>query len=284
MPKPTTTETRRHREFLRRQEEYERKYAGPFFRYLERVYRDSADAIEEVGEAEYQATIEDYLYPEILERIYRRLYMEISIEEAKLEHPYLQNFAQVEQKDIIDDLAGAIPFDQGGVIKVWRGLLRDFLEVRIATRIQQVSETTVKHVTRVIEQALGEGEGPLEIARRLRKFTNFNKNRSIAVARTETVTAQNQGKYLAALSSDLVLQKRWVPTNDGKTRHSHREFLNSPYIGLEAVFIVSKRKGGSETARYPGDSTLSAENTVNCRCGIAFKPVRNPDGSLQIKI
>ncbi len=278
MPKLTPEEIRRHREFLRRQEQYEKQYVGDFFRYLERVYDLAARTIEEEGVEAYLSQIDNLQLTRLLSRIYSRLYRDITIKEAKIERSHLEG--ESDTKDIIDDLAAGAPFTQGGTVTLWRGLLRDFLQVRIATRISQVTETTVRHITRIIQEELGEGSGPLEIARRIRKFTGFNRNRSIAIARTETATSQNQGKYMAAQSSDLVLTKRWIPTNDGKTRHSHREFLNSPFIDLDAVFVVSKRKGGSETARYPGDSTLSAENTVNCRCGISFRPKRNPDGSL----
>ena len=289
MPKPTPQEIRQHRDYLRRQERYEQRYVGDFYKYLELVYATAATTIEKAGPDAYLSQIGLRQHETTLRNIYVSLYSDISLDEARLEYdlvasPEKRSGGPQGTKDIIDDLAGQIPFTQGGVVKLWRELLREYLEVRIATRIQQVTETTVKHITQVIQQGLSKGDGPLVIARALRKFTGFNRNRSIAIARTETVTAGNQGKYLAAQSSDLVLEKRWIPTLDGKTRHSHREFIDSEYIPLEAVFVVSKRSGGSETARYPGDESLSAENVVNCRCGIGFRPVRNADGSLRYKL
>lgn len=279
MAKLTKREIRQHRAFLQRQNRYEKKWAKIFFRYFNKVYKTAAHIIENEGVESYLSKILQYQNENELQSIYRKLYDEVTINEAIIEKRLLMGLEST-QKDIIDDLIQAFPYKGGADIQIFRQLLKEYLIVRIGTRITQVTASTVKFISEAIQQGINEGLGALQIARLIREKTDFNRNRSLMVARTETVTGSNQGKYMSALSSDLVYEKRWIPTNQpGRTRETHLAMLNTPFIDMDAPFLVPGPKGGFETARYPGDESLSAANTVNCRCSIGFRVKRDAEGN-----
>ena len=279
MPKVTNIESRQHNAFLRRQRSYELKYTPLFYNYFKLVYNTAATSIEKGGVNAYLAQILQRQHKSELESIYRRLYMDVTISEAKTELRLL-NGQESSQKDIVDDIVQAFPYRDGAEIKLFRELLEEYLPIRILTRITQVNETTVRHISQIIEKGISEGLGGLQVAALIRKQTDFNQNRALLVARTETVTASNQGKFMTANSSNLVMEKRWIPTNQpGRTRESHLAMLNSPFIDLDQPFFIANSKGGVEVARYPGDETLSAENTCNCRCSIGFRVKRDENGN-----
>jgi hypothetical protein len=283
MPKLTRVEISDHMQFMKRQQLHEEKYLPFIFRYLSLVYNLAADTIEKNGTDYYFKNINDLLREKDLERIYIKLYIDITLDEARIQDG-LFDIPKMMQKDIIDDFASLLPFSDKNDFAVWRQLLNEYIRTRIGLRIVQVTQTTIKFVQKVISDSIAAGDGALVTARKLREKTDFNKNRSLAIARTETVTAMNQGKYIAALSSKFEMEKRWIPANDKRTRHSHIEFLNSGFIDLDSYFSVSTRSGGEDSARYPGDESLSAENAINCRCSISFRLKRNSSGNVITKI
>jgi len=58
--------------------------------------------------------------------------------------------------------------------------------------------------------------------------------------------------------------KRWVSTNDERTRSSHA-IANGQTVDMSENFIV----GGSEMG-FAGDSKGGAKNVINCRCVIVY--------------
>src|SRR5699024_10791378 len=156
-----------------------------------------------------------------LENIYRKLYENVTISEASLQWQSMDT--DIKTKDIINDLVGILSPGESQPITLWRRILNEFITVRIAGRITEVTSTTRKRIAKLIEQGIEEGLGARDVARNIRKDRGYNRNRSLAIARTETVTAANQGRFMAALSSPYVQEKKWLPTSDDRTRQSHRE-------------------------------------------------------------
>lgn len=260
-----------HAQFIRRQRIYENKYKRKFLAYLNAVNKSAADAYEN-GSLNYD------IYSSRLEAIYKQLYTEITIQEAQIQWNEFED-APIKQKDLIDALASIFTVSTDVPINLWRSLLNDFLTVRIAGRIKEVEQTTRKRIAYLIEKGIAEGLGARDIARTIRKDTGFNRNRSLNIARTETITSANQGKYLAASSSPYVKQKKWLPTIDARTRATHRAMTDAPYVDLtQDFFLQNMQTGALEAAQYPCDTRLSAGNTCNCRCIIIFKNKLDENG------
>lgn len=262
-----------HKEFIRRQKVYENKYRKQYYAYLQSVNNAAARAYIEGGSYDIQHSK--------LTAIYERLYKDVTINEATIQWNQFDDTDTVKTKDLIDVFTGLFAPNTNDVpINLWRSLLSDFLTVRIAGRISSVEQTTRERIAVLIERGVSEGLGAREVARLIRDDKDFNKNRALTIARTETVTSANQGRYLAALSSPYVKTKSWLAFADKRTRPSHLDMLNRTFVDMEQLFYLANSKGVLEGARYPCDSTLSAENSINCRCCIVFENKKDENGKL----
>lgn len=271
------TLVQQHKSFIRRQQVAERKYKKQFYAWLNSVNSSAANAYVNGG---------NYDIPHAkLEAIYRKLYIEITLNEADLQWKEFDDPKLPQQKDLIDVFAGMFTPNTNDVpISLWRSLLQDFLTVRIAGRITEVEQTTRKRIASLIQKGIAQGLGAREVARTIRDDKDFNRNRALTIARTETITSANQGKYMAALSSPYVKLKKWLPFADKRTRPTHYDMLNRPFVEMDQLFYLQNMQTGSlESARYPCDSSLSAGNSINCRCTIVFENKKDANGRLMRK-
>lgn len=273
MSKPTRKEIQEHRQFLNRQKVFEKKYQRQFYKYLASVNYAVARWISQNG---FNLNPDQFLKYENVERIYRKLYTEVTLSEATLQWDSFND--GIKQKDLLDDFARILSPGESQPISLWRRLLNDFITVRIAGRITEVNTTTRKRIAFLIEKGIEEGLGASQVATLIRKDRGYNRNRSLAIARTETITAGNQGKYLAAVSSPYIKVKKWIPTLDNRTRLSHLDMEDRPFVELDQPFYVANADGFLEQAQYPCDSSLSASNTVNCRCMLLLRNKTNEEG------
>lgn len=277
MPKPTRYQIAQHNAFLRRQQSHERRYRKQFYSYLASINYAVAKAIEENGTG---ISVDNYLDYDRLENIYKKLYENVTISEASLQWKDFDFNTEVKTKDLINDLVGILSSGESEPISLWRNLLREFITVRIAGRITEVNSTTRKRIAKLIERGIEEGLGARDVARNIRKDRGYNRNRSLAIARTETVTAANQGRFMAALASPYVQEKKWLPTSDSRTRQNHLEMIDTPYIDMDLSFHIANADGILEPALYPCAPTMSASNVVNCRCQLVFRNKRGENGRL----
>lgn len=262
------------KQFNRRQQVYERIYRKRFYNYLASINSKVAKWIDKNG---LVVDVGAFLDRQRLEAIYRRLYTRLTLSEAELSYMDLPK----DRKDFIDVLAGLLTTNSNDVpISIWRRLLNDFLTVRITGRITQVDATTRERIAFLIQSGIDNGLGAKEVATTIRNDRGFNRNRSLAIARTETITAMNQGKYLAAHSSPYVMEKIWSPALDARTRPSHRAMKDVPWKPLDEWFWLANDKGMLEQAQYPGDASLTASNVVNCRCSLVTRAKKDSNGRL----
>jgi SPP1 gp7 family putative phage head morphogenesis protein len=110
-----------------------------------------------------------------------------------------------------------------------------------------------------------QGESMDKIAKRLRNVQEMNKAQAIRSARTIVTGAENKGRqdsYARAEADGIILQKEWLATNDGRTRHSH--------AALDGA-IVDQDKKFDNGLMYPGDPSGRPEEVYNCRCTLVAK-------------
>lgn len=109
-----------------------------------------------------------------------------------------------------------------------------------------------------------QGESIKHLADRLQtKIPEMNRTSAIRAARTAVTGAQNAGRqdtYDAAVQMGIELQKQWLATLDGRTRHFHAA-ADGQIVEEDKPFSV-----GGEALMYPGDSSGSGWNVYNCRC------------------
>ena len=114
-------------------------------------------------------------------------------------------------------------------------------------------------------QGILQGESMDKIAKRLRNVQEMNKTQAIRSARTIVTGAENKGRqdsYARAEADGIILQKEWLATNDGRTRHSHAVLDGS---------IVDQDKKFDNGLMYPGDPSGRPEEVYNCRCTLVAK-------------
>ena len=114
-------------------------------------------------------------------------------------------------------------------------------------------------------QGILQGESMDKIAKRIMNVQEMNKTQAIRSARTIVTGAENKGRqdsYARAEADGIILQKEWVSTNDGRTRHSH--------AALDGA-IVDQDKKFDNGLMYPGDPSGRPEEVYNCRCTLVAK-------------
>ena len=106
------------------------------------------------------------------------------------------------------------------------------------------------------------GEPIPKMARRVQRVTGSNYATAVRTARTTVTGAENAGRvhsYKRAKEMGIKLEKEWVATLDGRTRHSHRQLDGQKIPNEEGA----KFDNG---CRYPGDPQGRYDEICNCRC------------------
>jgi|SRR5215207_666590 len=104
------------------------------------------------------------------------------------------------------------------------------------------------------------GEGIDDLRRRVQGATGLARVDAERIARTEVISASNQGAdvRVRSLGADAPPFKQWLSTLDGRTRPSHVR-ADGQVVPLRDPFEV----GGARLA-VPGDPTAPFEEVVNC--------------------
>lgn len=148
--------------------------------------------------------------------------------------------------------------------------VRKYILLHGGIRISQISQTTRRIIRKIIEDAQIEGLGVFATATKIIESTkpSFTRKRALLIARTETHQASSFANQVMAESFNLPMQKRWISTNDNRTRQHHRN-MNGVTVGLEDDFIVSY-KGVEYRMKHAGDPRGGPANIINCRCVILY--------------
>ncbi len=146
-------------------------------------------------------------------------------------------------------------------------LINQYFATDLLNTVSGITQTTKDNIQAILMQAQENGWGFDEIFSRITN-DELNAMRARRIARTETVTAANQGAMFAAQATDLELKKEWLSALDNRTRYDHRE-INGTTIAMNESFNV-----GGYAMNQPGDRTFApAKEIVNCRCTVLFIPV-----------
>lgn len=114
-------------------------------------------------------------------------------------------------------------------------------------------------------QGILQGESMDKIAKRLRNVQEMNKTQAIRSARTIVTGAENKGRqdsYKRAEEDGIIMKRRWIATNDSRTRHWHAE-LSGVEVDIDEPWVNEFGE-----IMYPGDPSADPANTYNCRCSM----------------
>ncbi len=144
-------------------------------------------------------------------------------------------------------------------------LMREWVEERAFMRATSIASGSRGIAQRILEESIDEGAGEAQIARDIRRaIGGLSRARSLTIARTETHGAMVNASGAAA--DDLgATTKEWVAIEDSRTRETHRQ------ADGQTVPINGKFRVGAAALRHPGDQSAGhPEETINCRCAMAF--------------
>lgn len=105
------------------------------------------------------------------------------------------------------------------------------------------------------------------------KSPTFLAYRARMIARTESNRAINFGAYIAAKNCGYKVEKVWVAVHDNRTRHSHLK-LDKLVVPFDQPF--------KPLLKYPCDPDAPGNETINCRCHVEYRPLRDSLGNLII--
>lgn len=136
-----------------------------------------------------------------------------------------------------------------------------------AKLVGDVQRTTLDKLAGIIGIGVGEGLSMPAIAALIDELylDQILPDRSIVIARTETIRATNRGSQDAALATNLDLNKIWVATADDRTRPAHTA-ADGQMTDIRGTFTVD-----GEQLQYPGDPDGSAGNVIQCRCTVVYR-------------
>jgi uncharacterized protein with gpF-like domain len=137
-----------------------------------------------------------------------------------------------------------------------------------------ITTRMANRISRLIEQGRADNLTLTEIAKLVsNKFLPISRSRAALIARTETHNAASfaNHSYHQKVEADLGIKmlKKWVATNDGRTRSSHVS-ANGQVVDMNEDFTV-----GGMPMGYAGDPKGGAANVINCRCVIIYADERD---------
>lgn len=157
----------------------------------------------------------------------------------------------------------------------WYEFMRTYTRTKAGERIKAVTRVTRDQAKKVIRPVLdnsvvngwGSQETALAIREALRAEGEILANwRALRIARTEIVTASNIGAMEGARTLNYPLEKFWIATYDNRTRDTHLQVEQQNPKAMDEKFIV-----GAYSMDMPGDPNAGPEETINCRCTVAFQ-------------
>jgi len=156
---------------------------------------------------------------------------------------------------------------------------RYLAEVR--NRLVRTPDEVYDLISGQIAQGVNLGESIPKLAARVDEQLSATatprwQNRAVTVARSESISALNAGRYDAftALGEEAGEQYEhaWLSTEDARTRPEHEE-ADGQRVPLGQPFIV-----GGFPLMFPGDPSGPPHLTINCRCtSILLEPGENVD-------
>lgn len=178
----------------------------------------------------------------------------------------LDKLASVQYEEAFYRHAWAIDQTAGVSLK-WGMLSPDQVAAAVSNPLgglakQALSRATVERVRRAVAQGLIRGTTLRQMMIGIRDAMNTTANEAMRIARTEAHRARELGNLLASgKAEDLGVQvvRVWDATLDDRTRARHANLDGQPESDggwtLEGV-----------KAQYPGDPSLPASQSINCRC------------------
>jgi hypothetical protein len=133
------------------------------------------------------------------------------------------------------------------------------------TQITEITSTTMSDINKIVSDARIDGLSERDTARLIHEVAPFKSaSRAQTIARTEAHGASQGISLDVANQTDIPMVKVWLSDRSGSARASHLR-IDGQKRALSQPFDVD-----GEKLDYPGDSSGSAGNVINCKCVIGY--------------
>lgn len=162
-----------------------------------------------------------------------------------------------------------------------RPFVRNWIAAR-ENRLQQVPDQIFGAVSQIIDSATVNGASITDVAKQVEQLFDATdvqkwKNRARTVARTEVVGAYNGGLYdafamIVDADPDTPYVKRWLATEDHRTRPDHREIDGTTVPWGQPFMLGADKEGqGGFAMQYPHDPDGPPHEVISCRCTLLLE-------------
>jgi SPP1 gp7 family putative phage head morphogenesis protein len=142
--------------------------------------------------------------------------------------------------------------------------IEEFLSAHLQKSAVSINETTISRLERVISQGIQQGEGYDDIAKRIGDvFTSASDARSMAIARTEVIKANNMASVEAYRQSGVVSGKRWLTAMDERTCEECEE-MDGTIVDLDENYFDKGDKFGNQEIDF--EDIEEPPLHTSCRC------------------
>lgn len=158
---------------------------------------------------------------------------------------------------------------------LWSAFINTWAEKNLATKVQEIDDTTQKHIAEIVAKGVDEGLRPEDISKNItEKFVSeIGKSRALMIAKTESGNASNMGKVKAAEDwsneSGVDTMKMWIHRPVKKARDWHAALDDNKAYPMDFQWSVTDpRTQITDLMDRPHDNNASAGNVINCQCTI----------------
>ena len=168
-----------------------------------------------------------------------------------------------------------------------RPFVRNWIAAR-ANRLQRVPDEVYGSVAQIIDSATTNGASIPDVTAQIEQLFDATdvqhwKSRARTVARTEVVGAYNGGLYdafamLVEADPDTEYVKRWLATEDQRTRPDHRDIDGTAVPWGQPFMLGADAKTGHAgfAMMYPHDPAGPPHEVINCRCTLLLEIKNEP--------
>ncbi len=140
--------------------------------------------------------------------------------------------------------------------------------LEVLEKTKGMNDTTMKLLAKQLGDGVENGEDVSQLAKRVEAVFNVAPSRARTIAQTAATPVFESGQHLAFTDAGI-LERSWLTQRDGDVRKGpvyNHQAADGQVQKIDEPFLVS-----GESLMYPGDTTGSAGNVINCRCTVLGK-------------
>jgi uncharacterized protein with gpF-like domain len=162
---------------------------------------------------------------------------------------------------------------------LWSQTIQAYLGRNNLDFVAGIDETTRNHIVGTLQRGMKEGWTTERMENEILS-SGVPLHRASTIVRTEITRASSIALLVAADSIPYVMDKVWITSDDERVRGaSMYPHATYPHTILHEKFVdLYQSFYNGQPIRFPGDPKAHPSNTINCRCTLNFRYVKDSSG------